>query len=92
MFCKKLFSVLCWILEIMIILKVLFELVMFVWGVATGNPPVGIFQPGVVYGSFLGVLLLLQEIGSSIFAFVVVAVLKTLGSGCCSTSPVKHHK
>ena len=88
LFGKKLISVLCWILEIMIILKVLFELVMFFWGVATGNPPVGIFQPGVAYGSFLGVLLLLQEMGASIFAYVVVAVLKMLGCGCCTA--MKH--
>jgi len=78
MFGKKLLSILCYTLEVLIVLKVLFELVMFVWGVAAGTPPISIFQPGVPYGSFLGVLLLLQEIGSSMFAYVVVAVLKTL--------------
>jgi len=89
MFCKKTLSVLCIILQALIVLKVLFELVMFFWGVFAGTPPISIFQPGVTYGSFLGVLLLLQELGSSIFAFVVVCVLNTLGGGCCATAKHK---
>jgi hypothetical protein len=81
MFNKKLINVLCWILQIMVVAKTLFELVMYVWGLIAGTPPIGIFQQGVVYGSFLSVLLLLQVLGGNIFAYITVAVLKAIADG-----------
>jgi hypothetical protein len=78
MFNKRLLVILCWALQIMIIAKTVFELVMFVWGVVAGTPPIGIFQQGIAYGSLLSILLLLQDLGSNVFIYVIVAVLKGL--------------
>jgi len=85
MFNKKVINVLCWTLQIMVVAKTLFELVMFVWGLIAGTPPIGIFQQGITYGSFLSILLLLQDLGGNVFVYIVVAVLKVIADG----SPLK---
>jgi len=81
MFNKRVVNILCWILQILIIAKTLFALTMFVWGAISGVPPISILPQGVVAGSFLGIILLLQELGGNIFIFVVVATMKTLAVG-----------
>lgn len=81
MFNKRVINILCWTLQIMVIAKTLFELVMFVWGIVTGTPPIGIFQQGIVYGSFLSVLLLLQDLGGNVFIYIAVAALKVIVDG-----------
>jgi hypothetical protein len=78
MFNKKVVTILCWILQVLIIAKTLFELVMYFWGAISGNPPISIFQQGVTYGSFLSVLLVLQELGGNVFMYVIVAAIKSL--------------
>ncbi len=77
MFNKKLITILCYVLEALIVLKTVFELVMYVWGAISGNPPIGIFQQGINYGSFLSILLLLQDLGGNVFLYVIVAAMKS---------------
>ena len=81
MFNKKLVDVLCYIVTVLIVLKVVFELIMFVWGWITGTPPIAIFSQGITYGSFLSFLLLLQELGASVFTYVIVVAVRSIAGG-----------
>jgi hypothetical protein len=85
MFNKKIADVLCYIVAVLLILKVLFVLTMFVWGMIAGQPPVAIFAQGVTYGSFISLLLLLQELGASVFTYVIVIAVRSLSCCACST-------
>jgi hypothetical protein len=90
MFNRKLVSVLCYIVAVLLVAKVLLMLVMFVWGFF-GTPPVQMFdmrlEPTVRY------ILFIQEMGTTIFIFIVLCAAKYLtcccGCGSCDTKGAK---
>ena len=75
MFNKKFVLNLCKIVGFMIMAQVLLMITMFVWSYF-GTPPVQIFDARI--SGVVKYLLLLQEIGSSLFFYVAIAGVKYL--------------
>jgi len=81
MFNRKLLSVLAYIVAILLLIKAVLSLAMFVWAYF-GTPPLVMFPAGVA--QHLQYLLLLQELGSVAFLYLVVAALKSLSTCSCN--------
>lgn len=81
MFNSRLVSVLCYIVGVLLIVKVVLMKAMFIWSYF-GTPPLQVFS--VPMQGVLPYVLLAQELGVSIFAFVVVAAIEMYAHG--------HHK
>lgn len=86
MFSKKLVSVLCYLVGILLTLRVVLFLVIFVWGYFAA-PPLQLFDPR--FSDTVKYLTLLQEIGITLFFFLLVASVQHMVVGVKSSSRKK---
>lgn len=87
MFNRKIVSVLCYIVAVMLMAKLLLVAVMFAWSFF-GEAPVQVVAPGLAI--HVKILYLLQEVGMDVFVYSVLAAVRSLACGpcedaCCST-------
>lgn len=83
MFNRKLLSVLAYIVAVLLAIKAVLVIVMFVWSYF-GTPPVVMFPPEIA--EHLRYLLMIQELGTVVFLYLVVATLKVLSTCSCNVN------
>lgn len=88
MFNKKVLGLLAFIVGVLLVVKAIFVLTMFTWSFY-GQAPVMIFNPGA--SMMVNVLLLVQELGTLAFFFLVVGFIKSLVCWCPCDMPKPGH-
>jgi|WetSurMetagenome_2_1015567.scaffolds.fasta_scaffold65468_2 hypothetical protein len=72
MFNKKLVDILCWIIAVMLVVQLVLNLVMWIWGY---------FSQPALAPEFVKVYNVIAGIGQVIFIYIIVAAIRSIADG-----------